>query len=166
MWLAVAGFCASLLVHVLSLLGLRSPLGSITWLLHIGVLAVWIPTVLVAQRLSKNAKRADLWRAVLRGCPAWMRTGVYVVAGYAMVNFGLFIVDTMSYSKNRVPEVLQYRGFSGHWMAFYYVAAATLYSAHTLGSSSQRRCGRGHEVSPFASYCDLCGAPVPPPNLT
>src|SRR6266540_914652 len=56
MWLAVAGFFASLLVHLLALIGLPSPFGSATWLLHIGIFVVWLPTVLVAQRLGKGAK--------------------------------------------------------------------------------------------------------------
>jgi hypothetical protein len=86
MWLAAAGFLASLLVHVLALLGLPSPFGPATWLLHVGIFVVWFPAVLVSQRLSKNVPQADLWKAVLRGCPRWMKTGSYVVFAYGIVN--------------------------------------------------------------------------------
>jgi hypothetical protein len=165
MWLAAAGFCASLLVHLLALLGLPSPFGSATWMLHLGVFVVWLPTVLVAQRLAKGAKQADLWKAVLRGCPAWMRTGVYVLGGYAAVTFVQFIAQTTAYARNEVPEIVEYRGFSGHWMIFYYVAAAALYSATRPGNLGQPKCSRGHEVSPFANYCDQCGAAVAPSAL-
>ena len=159
MWFAVAGFCASVVVHVLALVGVNSPLGSATWLLHIGIFVVWLPTVLVAQRLSKNVKQADLWKAVLRGCPRWVRTGVSVIVGYAIINFVLFLNQTTAYAKNKTPDVVEYRGFSGHWMAFYFIGAAVLYSASRLGFGA-RRCPRGHEVSPFANYCDHCGTPL------
>src|SRR4051794_15277912 len=102
MWVAIAGFAASFLVHVLALAGLPSPFGPATWGLHIGIFVVWLPTVLVVQRMAKNVKQADLWKAVLRGCPPWVRTGMYIVGGYAIFNFGLFLVQTTSYAKNKV----------------------------------------------------------------
>jgi hypothetical protein len=118
---------------------------------------VWIPTILIAQRLTKAAKQSEFWKAAFRGCPTWMRIGVYVLGGYAVLNFILFIATARQYPKNEVPDVVNYRGFSGHWMLFYYVASATLYSAIRLGGVSQPRCRNGHEVSPFANYCDVCG---------
>jgi len=57
---------------------------------------------------------------------------------------------------------VNYRGFSGHWMVFYYVGAATLYSAARLGNLNEWQCPHGHEVSPFAKYCDVCGTQVVP----
>jgi hypothetical protein len=156
MWLAIAGFCASVLVHVLAILGLPSPFGSGTWLLHVGIFVIWIPTVLVAQRLTKNAKQSELWKVMLRGCPAWMRIAVYGLFAYSFLNFAFFVVQGAAQSKN-VPDVLEYRGFSGHWMLFYFVGATTLYSASRLGLG-QQRCPNGHEVSPLASFCDRCGA--------
>jgi hypothetical protein len=95
-----------------------------------------------------------------------MRTGIYVLAGYAAVNFFLFIGQTTAYARNAVPETVEYRGFSGHWMIFYYVAAVTMYSATRSGNLRQRQCPRGHEVSPFANYCDRCGAPIAPSALS
>lgn len=160
MWLAIAGFCASLVVHVLALFGVPSPFGAATWLLHAGIFVVWLPTVLVAQRLAKSVRQADLWKAILRGCPPWVRTGAYVVGGYAFVNFAVFAFQTVTYAKGNIPENIEYRGFSGHWMVFYFVGAAALYSASRLGLS-QRRCPRGHEASPFANYCDVCGMQLP-----
>lgn len=165
MWLAVAGFSASLLVHVLALAGLASPLGSATWFLHIGIFVVWFPAVVVAQRLSKSARQADFWKATFRGCPVWMRSGAYVVFAYAFVNFFLFLAQASSYPKNKVPDLIEYRGFSGHWMVFYYMGAATLYSATRLANLGQRLCPHGHEVSPFAKYCEACGAQVSPASL-
>ena len=160
MWLAIAGFSASLLVHALALVGRPSPFGSATWLLHVGVFAVWLPAVLVAQR--RGVKQAELWKATFRGCPVWVRNGSYVVFAYAIVNFVLFAAQRAAYPRNKVPELLEFRGFSGHWMLFYYVAAATLYSATRQGTLGERLCPHGHEASPFAKHCDSCGAALPP----
>jgi hypothetical protein len=160
MWFAVGGFVASLIVHVLALIGVPSPFGSATWLLHIGIFIVWLPTVLVAQRLSRGAKHADFWKATFRNCPLWVKTGSYVVGGYAILNFALFALQATRYPTNDVPDLVAYRGFSGHWMAFYYVGAATLYSGAWRGSLRPRRCANGHEVSPFAKFCDVCGTPL------
>jgi hypothetical protein len=56
-----------------------------------------------------------------------------------MVNFALFFIQTTAYAKDKVPQIVEYRGCSGHWMAFYFVGAAALYSASRL-RLSQRRC--------------------------
>jgi hypothetical protein len=164
MWLAIAGFVASVIVHLCALAGQPNPFGPAAWALHVGIFVVWFPTVLVAQRLSKGAKQADFWKATLRGCPSWVKNVAYVVGAYAVVNFLLvFLLHGANESRKQVDEL---RGFSGHWMLFYYIAAATLYSATRLGPQSERRCPNGHEVSPFASYCEKCGAPVLPPPIT
>lgn len=160
MWIAIGGFAASLFVHLLALAGVSSPFGAATLGLHIGIFVVWLPTVLVVRRLAKNVRQADLWKAALRGCPPWVQPGMIIVGGYALVNFVLFLAQTSGYPKNDVPLVIAYRGFSGHWMIFYYVAAATLYSAIQLGSTRQPHCSRGHVVSPFAKYCEVCGDPL------
>src|SRR5215831_7309479 len=87
MWLAVAGFLASVIVHVYSLLGTANPFGPAAWALHVGIFVVWFPAVLVAQRLTRNVKRADFWKAIFRGCPPWVRRGAYILFPYAIVNF-------------------------------------------------------------------------------
>ena len=90
--------------------------------------------------------------------------GIYVVFAYALVNFFLVFGNTDRYPRNGVPEVVEYRGFSGHWMLFYYVGTATLYSAIRLGPD-RPRCPNGHDVSLFAKHCDICGVEVPPLSL-
>src|SRR5512138_3050922 len=124
MWLAVAGFVASLLVHTSAWAGLPSPFGSFTWLLHIGILIVWIPTVLVASRLTRGAKQADFWRAALRGCPGWVKPGAYVLIAYTVLNFMVFMFQATQYANNAVPDAIEYRGLSSIWMIFCYGAAA------------------------------------------
>ncbi len=159
MWLAILGLAASVIVHVSSLLGLPQPFGPAAWGLHGGIFVVWLPTVLFAQRLSRGAKQADFWRATFRGCPPWVRRAAYGLFAYTFVNFFVGI------ALGPDSESDQFRIFSGHWMLFYFVAAATLHSASQLGSLMPRACPNGHEVSPFAKFCEACGSPLPPPPV-
>jgi hypothetical protein len=163
-WLAIAGFVASAIVHACALAGQPNPFGSAAWGLHAGIFVVWFPTVFVARRLSKGARQEDFWKATLRGCPRWVKTGGMFVVGYAILNFVLFVA-TRRPASGPAHDTAELRGFSGHWMVFYYIAAATLYSASQVGPLARRRCPHGHEISPFASYCETCGAAVGPPPV-
>jgi hypothetical protein len=159
--LAAAGLALSILSHFAALLGLQGPLGDYSWVLHIGIFAVWIPAVLVAQRLTAEFARKDFWKAALRGSPPWMRYMVYGFFGYALLNFALFITHAplKGGSGSMPPSVV--RGFSGHWMAFYAAALAILYSAlHAKDRDASRRCLNGHLVGPLAQFCERCGVRV------
>jgi hypothetical protein len=162
--LAVVGLALSLVAHVAALLGQPQPLGGLAWGLHLGIFVVWVPTVLVGNRLVADFKRKDFWKAALRGCPRWLRRLTYGFFVYAVVNFLLFAFDApqrpAGAGANAPPAV--FRGFSGHWMAFYAAATAVLYSAIVVsGSDPARRCPNGHPVSPAARYCESCGEAVP-----
>ena len=53
------------------------------------------------------------------------------------------------------PSVV-FRGFSGHWMAFYLAATSTLYSVIVVSRADVvRRCPDGHPASPSANFCDV-----------
>ena len=157
--LALAGLVASVIVHGCSLLGLPQPFGEAAWGLHVGIFVVWFPAVLVAQKLTRGAKQADFWKAALRGCPAWMRTTLYVLFAYVFVNFFVGI------ALGPDSEAGQFRLFSGHWMVFYFAAFAMLWSAEQLGEAAASTCPQGHECSPFAKFCEECGAQLPPPRI-
>ena len=161
---SAAGLVLSMIVHLCAWLSIPSPLGSYAWLLHIGIFIVWIPTVLVSQRLTREYRAKDFWKATLRGAPPWMRRMVYVFGVYALVNFAIFILSDKPHDvggPNLPPVIL--RGFSGHWMVFYSAAMATLYSAgHTQEADDSRRCLNGHLVSAVAKYCEECGSPIRP----
>lgn len=137
------GFVAALLVHLAALRGVdvaaRIP-G--VWLLHLGVFALFVPLVLMLRQsagprtsLLRIARRLPLPAAIL---------GVVMLA-YAIANFMLFIqateggspamqdgtyflmdharvvreITSAEYTAFRANEV---RGFSGHWLFFYYVS--------------------------------------------
>ncbi|MGA2256272.1 MAG: hypothetical protein ABSG53_16610 [Thermoguttaceae bacterium] len=161
--LSVIGLVLSLIAHTAALFGLPQPLGSAAWSLHFGIFVVWLPAVIVSNGLARDFKRMDFWKAALRGCPDWMRWLTYAFFGYAVVNFLLFVAVAPARGAggagggaNVPPDV--FRGFSGHWMAFYSAAAAILYSAIVVShSDSARRCPNGHPVLPPASYCEKCG---------
>ena len=162
--LSAMGLILSLIVHTSALLGRDLGFGQAVWALHIGIFAVWLPTVLVLRNTTKDFKQRDLWKAALRGCPDWMRKMTYGFFGYAIVNFAIFMFSTINHpgSNSGAPTPAVLRGFSGHWMAFYSAALSTLYSATRVkDADAGRRCQNGHLVSPMAKYCEECGASVP-----
>lgn len=155
--LSAIGLVVSLWVHLGAVMG-RS-VSSFFWILHVGIFVVWFPAVLVAQRLVGNVNRKDFWKVILKGSPDWMRYMVYIFFAYALVNFLLFMDKAPSGGSGVNPPASVWRGFSGHWMAFYSAALAVLYSAaHMAGTAP--RCANGHLASPNAVYCARCGQPV------
>ena len=133
MILAAIGLFLSIIVHVSALLGMPCPFGDKTWTLHIGIFVVWFPAVLASQRLAKDFKRKDFWKATLRACPLWMKWMTYFFFAYAILNFIIFILTDVggggSSGSDGDTQSTVFRGFSGHWMAFYSASLAILYSA-------------------------------------
>jgi hypothetical protein len=115
--------------------------------------------VLTAMSVAGSVNRKDLWKTVLKGSPAWMRYMVYGFMGYAFVNFMLFMTAAPDASHGANPPAVVWRGFSGHWMAFYSAAFAILYTA-ARAKQIGWRCPNGHSVPPSARYCEVCGQPV------
>jgi len=70
---------------------------------------------------SRNISNATLGSLLL----VW----VYAFGGYAMLNFLLFMTKAPPGDGGANPPAVVWRGFSGHWMAFYTAALAILYSA-------------------------------------
>ncbi len=159
--LAALGLAASLVVHLCAVLGMPNPLGSAAWALHIGIFAVWIPAVIVFQRMTRDSRRADFWKDALRGCPNWMKVLTLVFFLYALGNFAWFFFKTVGTPPSETPESAVFRGFSGHWMAFYSAAMAILYSFLNVKTLDlDRRCPSGHPVPPGADFCPRCGQPL------
>jgi hypothetical protein len=160
--LAGIGLVLSLAVHVAALAG-SAPFGNASFALHFGVFVVWIPTVIIARRQTRDFKQKDFWKAALRGCPTWMKWLTYTFFAYAIVNFAYFFLTTEGASPHpsRPPDTAILRGFSGHWMAFYSAAMSVLYSSTRIPSlDAGRQCVQGHPVGPLANFCEQCGSPV------
>jgi len=111
-------------LHLGAVMGQRVAPEAFFWILHIGAFVVWLPAVLVAQRLVGKLNRRDFWKVVLKNSPVWMRFMVYGFLGYALINFLLFIAKAPASSSETNPPAEVWRGFSGHWMAFYSAALA------------------------------------------
>jgi hypothetical protein len=143
LWLFVGisciGLALSMWVHVGAIFGQRVVPESFFWMLHVGIFIVWIPAVLIAQRLVGNTSRRDFWKVILKDSPVWLRYMVYGFGAYAIVNFLLFLANTPAHSYGANPPAEVWRGFSGHWMAFYTAAFAILYSAAKSNQSSPVR---------------------------
>jgi hypothetical protein len=133
LWLLAAvaflGLIVSLWVHIGAVMGRRVAPESLFWILHVGIFVVWFPAMFLAQRLVGSLNRKDFWKKVLAGSPVWMRYIVYGFAGYALVNFLLFMTNSPNSHGGANPPAAVWRGFSGHWMAFYSAAFAIFYSA-------------------------------------
>lgn len=164
MALSVVGLFLSTLIHFSALVGKQIPFGESVWILHVGIFVVWIPAVMVGIPLTKDFKQKDLRKALLRGCPNWMKALMLAFFVYAFINFAIFFATTAKESpkssSGETPTAV-FRGFSGHWMLFYSASFAIMYSAiHAEQVDKNRRCVAGHIVSPTANYCDECGQPV------
>src|ERR1019366_2683658 len=155
---SAVGLVVSLWVHLGAVMGRRVAPEAFFWMFHVGIFVVWFPTIFVAQRLVGNVNRKDLWKVVLKDSPDWMRYMVYGFFGYAILNFLSFMTKAPSGGSGNPPAVV-WRGFSGHWMAFYSAALALLYSAARTADTALR-CANGHLASPKAIYCTQCGQPV------
>jgi len=156
--LALVGFMASLIAHLAGYAGIERPFGFDPWPLHAGIFIVWLPTILAAQKLSKGFPQSEMWKASLRGCPNWMRYVLYALFGYAFLSFFAFF---LSIGGSIETEAGTIRGFSGHWLIFYFAAFAVLHSYTKVAENDTvRRCKNLHVVEPSSEYCPQCGDKV------
>jgi hypothetical protein len=63
---------------------------------------------------------------------------IYIFLGYAGVNFIIFMMNAPSGGGGPNPPAVVWRGFSGHWMAFYSASLAILLNAINAHRSEQR----------------------------
>ena len=158
--ISTLGLALSVSAHILSWAGVEMP--TVVMGLHVAAMVCALPAILAGYRLTRDYPQRDYWKVALRGCPPWMRRATYGFFGYAIVNFILFVSSGprgTAPGGGVPPEVV--RGFSGHWMAFFAVSAALLYSsAHAAESDDRRRCLQGHRVREGMKFCGECGSPV------
>jgi hypothetical protein len=124
-----------------------------------GLFVVWVPTVLLMNRLTRDFKQRDIWKAALRGCPSWMRMGLWAVVGFAFVFF--FAPFLWGSDPGKSPA-----SFVVFPSIFYSVSFCTMYSLlHADKVDEGNRCLNGHRISPLAKYCEECGAPAAPKEM-
>jgi hypothetical protein len=154
--LASAGFVADLAVHVMSLARSTAHASELGKFIFPGIIVVWLPAVLVMTRLTRDFKQKDLWKAALRGCPAWVPRAQYFTLGYAFL--AMFALPAL-YGGDRNSQSNSLRGVSAIALVFYGTAIAILYSAIRADQFDEsRRCPNGHPTGPLSKYCEECGA--------
>ncbi|GAB6041400.1 hypothetical protein JCM17961_20740 [Endothiovibrio diazotrophicus] len=157
---ATTGLVISTAAHLLALAG-QPPGGTALFAaLHVGIFPLWIPVVLIAQRMTKGVLRREHWRILTADCPAWLRYLTFALLVYAVINFLRFITSPHAGGHGAdLPSPAEWRGFSGHWMMFYTAGLMVVVSAYRRGSSKRRRhCLRGHGAIDDAEVCPTCGA--------
>jgi hypothetical protein len=158
MILAAVGLLASFLLYASSYAA-GPELGKVAVrFLFPGIFVVWLPTVLLMNRLTRDFKQSDLWKAALRGCPAWIRTGLWVVIGFVFLV--AFVIPLLG-GNNPGPD-----SFLIFPAIFYSVSFCVMYSIlHVRKFDAERRCLNGHPSSPLAKFCEECGAPAAPEGM-
>jgi hypothetical protein len=142
---ALAGFLMSLVVHVESLLGVDvSSSMPYVWFLHAGVFVVFFPFVLISRKdFSRKSSILDM----AKGLPGWVAFLGGAIFVYALVNFALFLLHAeggspmvengkyllmehgrltreITLTEFTALRANELRGFSGHWLIFYFAPAA------------------------------------------
>jgi hypothetical protein len=119
-----------------------------------GIFVVWFPTVLLMNSMTRDFKQRDVWKAALRGCPGWMRAGLWVVIGFAFAMFFLPFLWGSDPGKSPASFVI----FPA---SFYAISFCVMYSLLQVEKTdAASRCLNGHRISPLAKYCEECGAPA------
>jgi hypothetical protein len=160
MLLSGAGVLLCLFSYLRWLTGSYHPLKSGPPILFIGIFVVWLPTVLLMNTLTRDFKQKDLWKAALRGCPRWMRTGLWIVEG------GVMAVTFLPVVLGRASAPSE-GGFTLFPIVFYAASFCTMYSIIQVDEfDASRRCLNGHAIPPLAKFCDECGSPAAPDSMT
>lgn len=167
--LSAIGLTLSLVAHITALMGLDLRVGNFVFALHIGIFVVWFPAVFLAMRMGRGKNRSAFgfgtvsWKQILSGCPDWMRYLLFGLFAYVFLNFFFSMDNTVSSTSPQdspsSPQVI--RGFSGHWLVFYYAAFAIAYSALMKPELlSDAVCKMGHKALPSDKFCSECGSPI------
>jgi uncharacterized membrane protein len=132
---AWTGFLASILVHSVTFRGINAAdYVPWVWVLHVGCFIAIIPLV-----------RKDVWRDVVAVVPRWAQAMIVFFMAYAVINFVLSfvlsegganpdiwdgryvlqshgkLVRELSEREYHLQLAYVLRGFSGHWMLFYFL---------------------------------------------
>jgi hypothetical protein len=149
--LSAVGFMTSLWVHINAVLGRKVVENVYFFALHAGIFVVFIPAV-----MATGNKSGD-WKKILRGPAEWTVYPLYLLFAYAFINFAIFIAQAPSGETSGVEQpAIVWRGFSGHWMLFYYAAFCMLLAVSIPNSTMT--CINGHALSSTDVTCPNCGA--------
>ena len=156
-FVALTGFVLAAATHVFALAGVDVAAHfPFVWLLHVGIFVVFGPYVFSSRKvLGRRPSLADI-RALV---PGWVFFAGLAILIYAMVNFALFAAATqggnpameagkyvlknhgrfireLSGAEYEALRANELRGFSGHWLFFYFVPFAYFIFAKRPGPSN------------------------------
>lgn len=131
-WVGVAGFVASLAVHLSPLVGADMPEAAMV--LHVGVFVAFIPVVFAMKAWAEREGFAfddvrgqwALNKALIGMIPMWQRVAFAGLIVYVMVVFVVGVLAAIEASTMEADPWL----FSGHWLFFY--AVSTVYARRFL----------------------------------
>lgn len=127
---SASGFVLGLVVHILGLFNKTPFFGWFALLLHFGIFVGLLGVVVTYFRLRQSEGKG-FWRRALRASPVWMRWMFLLFFMYAVANFFMFwnkLVNLNGKSSDEVMAIVL-RGFSGHWLVFYFGMFIVSYAA-------------------------------------
>jgi hypothetical protein len=137
--LGMAGFVASLLVHICALLQYPSLFGKWVWALHIGIFPSFFILVIYADKTKPAKSGRNNFSHLMKQLPPWVTKVSTAFVVYALLNFAVFIYQTTQYPKKGVPEWLIQRGFSGHWLIFHGAIFCGFWGLYLLRAKDEAR---------------------------
>jgi hypothetical protein len=155
-YFAATGWALGLIINLLAWFDIDvSEYLPFIWVLHIGIFIVWIPAIIQLKKKQRPAlnifpaKPFTLIKSITHGVPQWLVSIAIAGFVYAFINFGLFILQLpgtpdikdghyilqnhgqllrqITEKEYHHYKAVTIRGFSGHWIFFYGLAAAMLY---------------------------------------
>jgi hypothetical protein len=128
--LSVVGLLFSFVVHLLGLMGRKPPFGYFPFILQLGAVVAAVGAAFALFMLCAS-QGESFWREAVRGCPKWLKRMTCVLAGYAVLNFIVFVnlIGTIAGGQPDKITSIVFRGVSGEWMAFYSAAFLVFFSA-------------------------------------
>jgi hypothetical protein len=143
---AAIGWIISVAASIAGMAGALLP----QWLLgaaSIALFPLWLVAVLIINKLAAGVRGREMWKAVLRGCPTWLRYAIWGSWGYAFLMFVLIAAGL-----HEAAGI----GFLG---VFYASALGAFVTAATTGDEPTQ-CANGHQIGPFDNFCRECGVAI------
>ena len=137
--LGLAGFVASLIVHICALLQHPSPFGKWVWALHIGIFPSFFILVIYSNKTKPAKSGRDNVSHLMKQLPPLVGKISNALFVYALLNFAVFMVQTTQYPKKGVPDWLIQRGFSGHWLIFHGAIFCGFWGLYLLRAKNESR---------------------------
>jgi len=124
---ATLGLSMSVWVHLAAWEGQKAVPEWAFFLLHLGIFVVWLPAFFILKARS-NGNVSDLWNSVTGSGNEWLSALYRAVLLYAVL---IEVITMFHPGKRHSPELDPggALGFSTIWIIFYFVGAATLFTA-------------------------------------